>query len=313
MLRFRKREIRAGQDGAERPSSAEANGDAGHRLRAPSTLHAFNRFEIKYVADNARATELMRDIEGRLVRDGHSGDRGYGVWSVYYDTRNLRFYWEKIEGLKFRRKLRVRHYGDRSVVDAGTPVFVEIKQRVNRVTQKRRVRLPYRDALRLCDERVMVDHDPAQRAFLEEVLDLVCRLDLRATTMTGYQRHAFMGTDADLGLRVTFDRRVRGRDRDFHLGADVENRFIVPPGKTIIEVKANERVPYWLTDLTAARELEVMRVSKYCQSVEAYGLAPRSVFHVPGGDLDPHEAPENHDDHDVSGHPPVRPIVPSEV
>jgi len=265
------------------------DGDQGHRLRAPSKLHAFNRYEIKYLVDVAEAAELREEIEQRLDRDRHSGDAGYGIWSVYYDTRQLRFYWEKIEGLKFRRKLRVRHYGDRFSVRDDTPVYVEIKQRVNRVTQKRRVRLPYRDALRLCDGRRLVGHEPAQRAFLEEVLDLVVRLDLRAVAMTGYQRHAYVGRGAEVGLRVTFDHRIRGRDRDFHLGADAQNRLIVPARKAIMEVKANERVPYWLTDLTARRNLQVVRVSKYCQSVEAHGLAPRSIFHVPDHehDLDP--------------------------
>jgi len=258
--------------------------DPGHALRSPSRLHAFNRYEIKYLVDASVVDGLRADVEERLDRDVHSGPEGYGIWSVYYDTRRLRFYWEKIEGLKFRRKLRIRHYGDRFSIGDDTPVFVEIKQRVNRVTQKRRVRLPYADALRLCDGRQMVDHEPSQRAFLEEVLDLVFRLELRATAMTGYTRHAYMGRDADAGLRVTFDRRIRGRDRDFHFGADAENRLIVPARKAIMEVKANERVPYWLTDLTAKRNLQVVRVSKYCQSVEAYGLAPRSVFHIPDND-----------------------------
>ncbi|MET8866807.1 polyphosphate polymerase domain-containing protein [Nonomuraea sp. NPDC004580] len=281
LRRFRRRTISADQPAA--PGSHP--GEAGHALRAPSRLHAFNRYEIKYLVDAATAGELRAEMERLLDRDEHSGENGYGIWSVYYDTRGLRFYWEKIEGLKFRRKLRIRHYGDRFQVTGDTPVFVEIKQRVNRVTQKRRVRLPYRDAVALCDGRAMVAHEPSERAFLEEVLDLVCRLDLRATAMTGYQRHAYVGRGADVGLRVTFDQRVRGRDRDFHLGADAENRFIVPPGKVIMEVKANERVPYWLTDLTAERNLQVVRVSKYCQSVEAYGLAPRSLFHIPGHEL----------------------------
>ncbi|WP_344487955.1 polyphosphate polymerase domain-containing protein, partial [Nonomuraea monospora] len=271
LKKFRKPAVSAA--GSEEPvSGVEAGGDLGHRLRAPSKLHAFNRYEIKYLVDMNEAVALREEIAQRLDRDRHSGDKGYGIWSVYYDTRQLRFYWEKIEGLKFRRKLRVRHYGDRFAVEDDTPVFVEIKQRVNRVTQKRRVRLPYRDALRLCNGRQMVEHDPSQRAFLEEVLDLVLRLDLRPIAMTGYQRHAYMGRDADVGLRVTFDQRIRGRDRDFHLGADAENRLIVPAGKSIVEVKANDRVPYWLTDLTAKRNLQVVRVSKYCQSVEAHGL-----------------------------------------
>ncbi|WP_232835963.1 polyphosphate polymerase domain-containing protein [Actinocorallia populi] len=259
--------------------------DPGHALRAPSRLHAFNRYEIKYLVDADRMDGLRADLEARLDRDAHSGPEGYSIWSVYYDTRQLRFYWEKIEGLRFRRKLRIRHYGDRFAIGADSPVFVEIKQRVNRVTQKRRVRMRYRDALRLCDGRERVEHSADEAPFIDEVLDLTSRLDLRATAITGYQRHAYLGRGADVGLRVTFDQRVRGRDRDFGLGAPAENRFIIPPHKVVMEVKANERVPYWLTDLTASRELQVVRVSKYCQSVEAHGRAPRSVFHVPGHDV----------------------------
>lgn len=285
LAKFRKSAVSAAHDSDESAPGAEPDGDQGHRLRAPSRLHAFNRYEIKYLVDVTEAASLREEIEQRLDPDSHNGDKGYGIWSVYYDTRQLRFYWEKIEGLKFRRKLRIRHYGDRFAVEDDTPVFVEVKQRINRVTQKRRVSLPYREALRLCDGRQFVEHEPSQRAFLREVLDLVLRLDLRAVAMTGYTRHAYLGRDADVGLRVTFDQRVRGRDRDFHPGADAGNRLIVPARMSIVEVKANERVPYWLTDLTARRNLQVVRVSKYCQSVEAHGLVPRSIFHSPGHDL----------------------------
>lgn len=168
-------------------------------------------------------------------------------------------------------------------------MFIEIKQRVNRVTQKRRVSVPYRSARRLCDGRELIPHSPAQAGFLEEVLGLVCGLDLRPTTITGYQREAFAGRDAELGLRVTIDQRIRGRDRDLRLDLESENRFIVPPGRAVVEVKANERVPYWFTDLAAERGMSVVRISKYCQSVEAFGRAPRSVFHVSDPALDADE------------------------
>jgi SPX domain protein involved in polyphosphate accumulation len=206
------------------------------------------------------------------------------VWSVYYDTRLLRFYWEKIEGLRFRRKLRVRHYGDRFTVNDDTTVYVEIKQRVNRVTQKRRVGMPYGAARLLCDGRQLVDHEPGQAGFVQEVLGLVQGLDLRPVAITGYQRDAYVGRDADLGLRVTLDHRVRGRDREFDLGSDAENRLIIPASMSVLEIKANDRVPYWLTDLAARADLSVVRVSKYCQSVEAFGRAPRSIFHIPDYD-----------------------------
>ncbi|MFF0726953.1 polyphosphate polymerase domain-containing protein [Streptomyces sp. NPDC004134] len=252
-----------------------------HALQVASRLHAFNRYELKYLVPLELAGRVRDELAERMDRDLHSPTGGYGVWSLYYDTARLRFYWEKIEGLKFRRKLRIRHYGDLAGITDESPVCVEIKQRVNRVTQKRRISLPYGTALRLCDRRELIEHGPRERAFVHEVLNLIVRLDLRPTAITGYQREALVGRDQDTGVRVTFDRRVRGRDRDFHFGTPTpENRFTIPPHLAVMEVKVNERTPYWITDLAARHNLNLVRVSKYVQSIEAFGLAPRSVFHV---------------------------------
>ncbi|MFF5692283.1 polyphosphate polymerase domain-containing protein [Streptomyces albidoflavus] len=264
-----------------------------------SRLHAFNRFELKYLVPVEQAAEIRDELAERMERDAHSPVGGYGVWSLYYDTPQLRFYWEKIEGLKFRRKLRIRHYGDLDGVTDASPVCVEIKQRVNRVTQKRRITLPYGVARQLCDGRELVPHSARERAFVEEVLELIVRLNLRPAAITGYQREALVGRDADTGLRVTLDRRVRGRDRDFHFGTRTpENRFTIPPHLAVMEIKVNERTPYWITDLAARRNLHLVRVSKYVQSIEAFGLAPRSVFHIDEADYPP---PPSHGQQSAQG------------
>lgn len=246
-----------------------------------SRLHAFNRYEIKYFVDELKVPELRREVAARMDADPFSPHGGYPVTSLYYDTADLRFYWEKIEGLKFRRKLRMRLYGAPSECTDATPVQIEIKQRVNRVTQKRRIALPYGTAQRWLNGREEIEVDPAQRAFVNEVSTLVGNLDLRPVVTTGYLREAFVGREADLGLRVTIDHKVHGRDRDFRFASGAENRFVIPPKLAIVELKANERVPYWATDLTARLNMSVIRVSKYCQSVEAFGLAPRSRVGAP--------------------------------
>jgi hypothetical protein len=245
-----------------------------------SRLHAFNRYEIKYLIDELKVAELREELEARMEADPYSPLGGYPVTSVYYDTDDLRFYWEKIEGLRFRRKLRMRLYGPPESCTEETPVHVEIKQRVNRVTQKRRLSLPYEQARRWLDEREELDLDVAgtSRGYVNEVTSLVGNLDLRPIVTTGYQREAFIGREADLGLRVTIDHRVHGRDRDFHFASSAENRFLIPPKLAIVELKANERVPYWATDLTARLDMSVVRISKYCQSVEAFSLAPSSRY-----------------------------------
>ncbi|BBY87893.1 polyphosphate polymerase domain-containing protein [Mycolicibacterium tokaiense] len=242
-----------------------------------SRLHAFNRYEIKYLLDELKIPALREALSARMGTDPFSPHGGYPVTSLYYDTADLRFYWEKIEGLRFRRKLRMRLYGNPAECIDETPVQVEIKQRVNRVTQKRRVPLPYGTARRWLDAREEISYEPHQRAFVHEVTALIGNLDLRPIVTTGYLREAFVGRDADLGLRVTIDHKVHGRDRDFHFASGAENRFIIPPKLAIVEIKANERVPYWVTDLAARSEMSVVRVSKYCQSVQAFELAPRST------------------------------------
>ncbi|WP_431038488.1 polyphosphate polymerase domain-containing protein [Streptomyces sp. P6-2-1] len=292
--------------GIPRPATGEA-------LHATGRPHAFNRFELKYLVPVEQAAEIREELAQRMDIDAHSPPGGYGVWSLYYDTPLLRFYWEKIEGLKFRRKLRIRHYGEPDGVTDDSPVCVEIKQRVNRVTQKRRITLPYGEARRLCDGRELVAHAPGESAFVQEVLDLIVRLDLRPTALTGYQREALVGRAADTGLRVTFDRRVRGRDRDFHFGtATPENRFTLPPHMAVMEVKVNERTPHWITDLAARRNLALVRVSKYVQSIETFGLAPRSVFHVHEADCPPPAKPAANEPGTLTDEqpPPERPTRP---
>jgi hypothetical protein len=246
-----------------------------------SRLHAFNRYEIKYLLDEMEIPALREALAARMVTDPFSPHGGYPVTSLYYDTADLRFYWEKIEGLRFRRKLRMRLYGSPAECTDETPVQIEIKQRVNRVTQKRRIPLPYGTARRWLDAREDIACEPHQRAFVHEVTTLIGNLDLRPIVTTGYLREAFVGRDADLGLRVTVDHKVHGRDRDFDFASGAENRFIIPPKLAIVEIKANERVPYWVTDLAARSEMSVVRVSKYCQSVQAFGLAPRSAVGAP--------------------------------
>lgn len=254
-----------------------------------SRLHSFNRYEIKYLLDEFKVPELRAALTAQMDSDPFSPRGGYPVTSLYYDTADLRFYWEKIEGLRFRRKLRMRLYGAPTECTEETPVQIEIKQRVNRVTQKRRIELPYGSAKQWLDKREPLACDRSQKGFVDEVTTLIGNLDLRPIVTTGYLREAFVGREADLGLRVTIDHEVHGRDRDFDFASGASNRFIIPPKLAVVEIKANERVPYWVTDMAARLDMSVVRISKYCQSVQAFGMAPRSRTGAPELDNASHE------------------------
>jgi hypothetical protein len=236
-----------------------------------SAIHRFNRYEIKYLMPESSLPELRHRLTARMTVDSNMGGKPGRISSLYYDTRDLRFYWEKIEGLKFRRKLRIRAYGEPETIDDDTTVFVEIKQRTNRVTQKRRVALPYRSARLLCVGQPVPEGIDVRPEFANEVLTMVAALDLQPTAVTTYLRESYIGVDADIGMRITLDHRVCGRDRDFDLSIASTNRFLIPQHLAIVEIKANERVPTWFTDLAAEFELTTVRISKYCKAIEPKG------------------------------------------
>lgn len=235
-----------------------------------NTIHKFNRFELKYMISLQQAERFKTALERYLFPDEHGHGNGrYTLSSLYYDSPDLRCYRENAHGLKFRRKLRIRCYEDGEPFTDESPVFLEIKQRYDRVTQKRRTVLPYRDALRLCNDRQIPDNGPGNRALLEEIYVLLWQYNLRPASIVRYERQAFIGTEYNMGLRVTFDTSLSFQARQLRLHEQPSGLPMLPASSVVMEVKVNERIPYWLVDMIAAHDLQRVGISKYCRSIDA--------------------------------------------
>jgi hypothetical protein len=247
-------------------------------------LRTFNRFELKYIVTTRDFEQLRDEIAAYMVRDPYAADDGrYMLTSLYYDTPARDCFWAKLDGLRFRRKLRIRHYEQQAALADDTPVFVEIKQRVDRVTQKRRAVLPYADAIDLCDERMIPNHEARDESVVHEAFELVVRHNLEPACITTYQREPWIGGDYDPGLRLTIDFDLRYRVHDLGLDSKHPGRHMFPVHFAVLEIKANDRVPYWLTHLVARNNLQLTRMSKYCSSLDVAGYGqrdhrPRSVL-----------------------------------
>lgn len=234
------------------------------------TIRKFNRFELKYLLTLQQAKQFKAGLRNYLVPDEHGNNNGrYALSSLYYDSPGLRCYWEKENGIKFRRKLRLRRYETGDILTEETPIFLEIKQRIDRVTQKRRAVLPYGDALRLCNDRQLPDCAPEDKAVIEEIFVFLWQYNLRPMSIVRYDRQAFMGTEYDIGLRVTFDTALSFQTHPLHLHEWPSSLPLLAPNLTVMEIKVNERIPTWLTGMIAAHDLQLIRVSKYCRSIEA--------------------------------------------
>lgn len=238
--------------------------------RLCNTIRKFNRFELKYLITLQQAEQLKTTLGKFMSPDIHGHNNGhYTLTSLYYDSQALRCFWEKESGIKFRRKLRIRRYETGEPLMADTPVFVEIKQRVDRVTQKRRAILPYSNALQLCNDRQIPEHAPEDKDTIEEIFVFLWQYNLAPTTIVRYDRQAFIGSEYDIGLRVTFDTSLSFQAHPLHLHESNRALPMLPANLAVMEIKVNERIPHWLTEMISANNLQLVRVSKYCRSIES--------------------------------------------
>jgi hypothetical protein len=249
-------------------------------------IRRFNRYELKYVLPVTRTERLIEELKEQLPEDAHSQGKGYRILSLYYDSPALDCFWAKIEGLKFRRKVRLRSYAGADVtkIDRG---LVEIKQRINRTVQKRRLVLPLEQATELCvGRKIPTGLDPLDDQVAHEVCYLANSLHLQPTAITAYYRRAFEGALQNAGLRVTFDYDVRGRVHALDLRESAQNRLVLPLDWCIMEVKANEKVPDWMISLLGRHDCVLNRVSKYCAVVAALrGLSVEPLVITGGAPL----------------------------
>ena len=74
-------------------------------------IRRFNRFELKYLLTLKRAETLKRALSFYLVPDNNGGGDGrYTLSSLYYDSPGFRCFQENLDGIRFRRKLRIGRY-----------------------------------------------------------------------------------------------------------------------------------------------------------------------------------------------------------
>ena len=234
-------------------------------------IRLFNRFELKYIISASLRDTLLPVIQASMDPDPQ-GDNGiYDITSLYYDSRNYQFFRSKVDGIKYRRKVRMRTYGDlTSSLDR--LVMVEIKQRINRTTQKRRLALPLNQAFQLCAGTTEIPFEldigePRDLKVAQEVIYLARSLRLSPACVVGYRRQAFVGSMYEPGLRITFDCGLWCATPENGLSPpECRHCFLSQPW-VVMEVKANNAVPLWVSRMLARHRCTLTRYSKYCSGL----------------------------------------------
>ena len=233
-------------------------------------VRSFNRFELKYVVHYEQVQRFLALIDPFIERDLNVRHHGlYRICSLYYDSPGLTAFWEKLDGVKFRRKLRVRQYRD----DDPSSAFLEIKQRIDRTVQKRRTRGGTTDLLHMLQRPAGPPAALARDPVCQEARWLSERQHLEPTVITSYNREAYFGR-YERGLRITVDKSIRWRAFHGRLDSDPrDDPFILSPHLFVVEIKCNDVVPSWLCSSLNSLDFQIQRFSKYCGAInqKVYG------------------------------------------
>lgn len=255
---------------------------------------------MKFVITRDQRLALMPELLPRMQADENALEGSfYPIVSLYYDSPDRACYWEKIDGVGNRRKMRVRVYG---VLGGKMPptIFVEIKHKSGGRGVKRRLLCTLEEAFAVCSGGEIAPRTRIQdRRLVEEIHWLVRERGFVPSCAMRYDRHAFADRDPSSDLRVTFDTGIAYRFDNFDVVPD-DRRFthyLLPDGYSVMEVKVTGSVPYWLTKLIGKTRCILQSHSKYNNALEDgdpvlvrqlggrkikhhYGLTPDSLAHL---------------------------------
>ena len=237
------------------------------------------RRELKFLLPCSVRDELRRAVRRHAGLDPFCArwrPHGYVVRSVYFDTVDYEFYFEKIDGVRVRKKLRVRAYDGAGADDTA---FIEIKRKVGCCGFKERLALPLArvdTALNgKAPEQVLPDPSFRHRKVLGKVRYLMHVKELRPVVLVTYVREAFVGQD-DARQRVTFDGNIRSllAPQLEQIGEEVGMREFAGT-HFVLELKFDGPLPGWMLRLIRDFDLARGPYSKYCQGLDAWrAVAP---------------------------------------
>ncbi|MEN9575503.1 MAG: hypothetical protein RL514_3358 [Verrucomicrobiota bacterium] len=234
------------------------------------------RWELKYIIPEDTALAVARFVSSYTVLDEYGVGKphnSYPIHSLYLDSEALTIYWHTINGNKNRFKLRLRFYDN----DPESPVFFEIKRRMNNAILKqrggvRRKSVDYILAGHLPQpEHLVKQGNPKELVALQRFSQYLKEYKAVPKAHIHYLREAWVSRH-DNSLRITFDREVLiSAEPTARLETDHVNPTCVFGKDVVLEFKFTGRFPDFLRECCRVFGLTTTTAAKYADGIALAG------------------------------------------
>ena len=222
------------------------------------------RHELKFKISNNAAEVLKQKLSLILSKDNNAyfDDGSYLIKSLYFDDIDSSSYYEKMDGVLYRKKYRIRMYNDDDSF-----IRLEKKMKHNNYTAKEQMLISKDIYSKILNGKIN-EIDNASGLLLEFINDSRVK-GLVPSIIVLYHRLAFTYPVSE--VRITFDSNIQSGLYNYDLFNTSYPRFdVLEPGYQVLEVKFNEILPLHianiLNDIPSVREA----VSKFaiCRSIK---------------------------------------------
>ena len=223
------------------------------------TLSVF-RYENKYIIDKVTSNLIRKKLSKIIKEDNHSCINGYMVRSLYFDSLNNIDFLTKLAGTEVRKKIRIRVYDAKDM-----KCKLEMKEKIGDSQHKISISITKEDAMKLTkgDFSVLTKYFEKNKEAVRiyTIMSMGC---YRPVAMIEYDRIAYV--NPVYNTRITFDMNIRATESNFNLFDEKVNYNVVMNNETILEVKYNEKMLEYISNILKPYNLNKISVSKYCLS-----------------------------------------------
>lgn len=240
-------------------------------------IQSFSRYEFKFLLDKKRANLIEKESKYFMKYDENINkkfDYRYFVRSLYFDNLFSSNFYEKVDGMKSRKKYRLRTYSKNE--NLNNPIFLEMKGRNNQRTYKNRTLINLKDLPIFFDKNkyfhLLKIYGKENLVINSFVFDTY-KKNIFPRVLIDYRRRPYINKNG-LNFRLTFDSQIMSSKTNILF--DTNNSLSweeCRAGYTVLEVKFERSITPWFHRIIQNYDLERLSISKFVMGIEQSKIA----------------------------------------